>query len=213
VLAVDYRLAPENPFPAAVEDAYEALCWALEHAGELGADAGAVATAGDSAGGNLATVACQLAVAEGMRPALQLLIYPVTDMSRPRRSRQLFAEGFFLTAADIDWFDEQYLAGREELKLDARVSPLLGELSGLPPAIVVTAGFDALRDEGEEYASAMHAAGVPTVLRRFPGMIHGFVNAAGISRSAREAVIEVAGTVRGVIAAVATAPAGAGRPV
>jgi acetyl esterase len=123
----------------------------------------------------------------------------VTDLSRRRRSRELFAEGFFLTQENIAWFDAQYLGSRGALKRDPLVSPLLGELSGLPPAVVVTAGFDPLRDEGEEYAHALAAAGTPVVLRRFPGMVHGFVSMTGISRAAREALVEIAASTRALL--------------
>jgi acetyl esterase len=208
VLAIDYRLAPEHPFPAAVQDARAALAWASEHAGELGADAARVGVGGDSAGGNLAAVVAQLAAHDGgPAPALQLLIYPVTDFTRRTgRSRELFGEGFLLTTSEMDWFDANYLgdggAGRE----DPRVSPLYGEdLGGLAPAIVVTAGFDPLRDEGEAYAAALHAAGTPATLRRFPGYIHAFINLGGVSAGCREAVAEIAGMTRAQFANVAAA--------
>jgi acetyl esterase len=202
VLAVDYRLAPEHPFPAPVEDAVAALAWAHANAAALGADPGRIGVGGDSAGGNLAAVAVQLErEAGGPAAVLQLLIYPVTDFTGWRASRELFGEGFFLTNAEMDWFEAHYLGGSRELASDPRASPLLAaELAGLPPALVVTAAFDPLRDEGEEYAHALSAAGVPTVLRRFPGVIHGFVSATGVSRSAREAVIEIAGMARAMLA-------------
>jgi acetyl esterase len=202
VLAVDYRLAPEHPFPAAVEDARRALAWAHEHAGALGADPQRVGVGGDSAGGNLAAVAAQLARDDGgPGAALQLLIYPATDCSRRRRSRELFGEGFLLTNAEMDWFEDSYLGPERARRLDPRASPLLAEsLSGLPPAIVATAAFDPLRDEGEDYAHALRAAGTPVLLTRFPGFIHAFINAAGVSRACRDAVIEIAGTLRGAFA-------------
>jgi acetyl esterase len=202
VLAVDYRLAPEDPYPAAVDDAIAALRWAFEHAERLGADPGRVAVGGDSAGGNLAAVATLIAAREGPAvPALQLLIYPATDLVGRRPSRDLFAEGFFLTSVEMDWFKEQYVpAGTDET--DARVSPLLADdLSGLAPAIVATAGFDPLRDEGEDYARALSAAGNRVILRRFPGLIHGFASATGVSRSSRHAVVELAGCARAMLAA------------
>jgi acetyl esterase len=202
VLAIDYRLAPEHPFPAPVEDAAAALEWAHANAADLGADPSRIGVGGDSAGGNLAAVACQLAAAAGGPPtALQLLIYPVTDFTVRRRSRELFGEGFFLTNAEMDWFDAHYLGGSREHAADPRASPLLAEdLRGLPPALVVTAAFDPLRDEAEEYARALIAAGVPTVLRRYPGMIHGFLSAAGVSRNCRDAVVEMAGMARAMLA-------------
>ena len=205
VLAVDYRLAPEHPFPAAVEDARAALRWAFANASQLGADPGRVGVGGDSAGGNLAAVVSQLAARDGgPAPVLQLLIYPVTDFTGRRRSRELFGEGFLLTNAEMDWFEANYLgsAGDAAKGRDSRVSPLLAEdLAGLAPALVVTAAFDPLRDEGEEYAEALRAAGTPATLRRFPGFIHAFINLAGISRSCRDAVVEIAGATRAMFAA------------
>ncbi len=200
VLSVDYRLAPEHPFPAAVEDGRATLRWALDNAAGLGADPARVAVGGDSAGGNIAAVATQLAARDGGRgPALQLLIYPATDASTPRPSAGLFAEGFFLTRQQMDWFTGHYAANAD--LTDPRMSPLLTQdLSGLAPALVVTAGFDPLRDEGEAYAAALRAAGTPLLLRRFPGLIHGFINAAGISHVSRDALIEVAGAARAMLA-------------
>jgi acetyl esterase len=203
VLAIDYRLAPEHPFPAAVEDARAALSWASAHAQELGADPGRIGVGGDSAGGNLAAVAAQLAARDGgPAPVLQLLIYPATDCTRHRRSRELFGDGFFLTSSQMDWFEENYLGsvGGASCR-DPRASPLIAkDLSGLAPAIVVTAGFDPLRDEGEEYADALRAAGTPALSRRFPAFVHGFIGAAGVSRACRDAVVEIAGATRGMFA-------------
>jgi acetyl esterase len=195
VLAIDYRLAPEHPFPAAAEDARSALSWAFAHASELGADPDRIGVAGDSAGGNLAAVAAQLAArGNGPAPVLQLLIYPATDCSRRRPSRELFGDGFFLTSSEMDWFETNYLGSVGGVNChDPRASPLIAkDLSGLAPAIVVTAGFDPLRDEGEEYAEALRAAGTPALLRRFPGFVHGFIGAAGVSRACRDAVVEIA---------------------
>jgi acetyl esterase len=203
VLAIDYRLAPEHPFPAAVDDARAALRWAHANASRLGADPQRVGVAGDSAGGNLAAVACQLAANDGgPPPTLQLLIYPATDFTTRRRSRDLFGEGFLLTNAEMDWFETNYLGTDRAQAQDPRASPLLAQdLSGLPPALVVTAAFDPLRDEGEEYARALRAAGTVTTLRRFDGFIHAFVSAAGVSRMCREAVIEIGGATRAMFAA------------
>ncbi len=202
ILAVDYRLAPEDPFPAAVEDAQAALDWAFANAITLGADPFRIAVSGDSAGGNLAAVVSQLATRDGgPAPVLQLLIYPAMDSTGRHRSRELFGEGFFLTKAHIDWFEAHYLGADRARGLDPRVSPLLAEdLSGLPPAFVVTAGFDPLRDEGEAYVEALRAAGTSARLRRFPGLIHGFAAAAGVSRTCRDAVIEIAGATRTMFA-------------
>jgi acetyl esterase len=199
VLAIDYRLAPEQPYPAAVEDARLALAWAAAHAQELGADPDRIGVAGDSAGGNLAAVVAQLAARDGgPAPALQLLIYPVTDVTRRRPSRELFGEGFLLTSAEMDWFEASYIGSVGDARgRDPRVSPLLaGDLANLAPAIVITAGMDPLRDEGEAYAEALGAAGTPVLLRRFPGYIHAFINLTGISRDCRDAVVEIAGMTR-----------------
>jgi acetyl esterase len=217
LLAVDYRLAPEHPFPAAVEDARAALRWACAHARELGADPARIGVAGDSAGGNLAAVVSQLAARDGgPAPLLQLLIYPATDCTGRRRSRELFGEGLFLTDAHMTWFETSYLGSVGGANgHDPRASPLLAnDLSGLAPAFVVTAGLDPLRDEGEDYADALRAAGTPVVLRRFPGFIHGFISAAGISRSCRDALIEIAGVTRGMFGSSgrAEAPAAAVEP-
>lgn len=202
VLAVDYRLAPEHPFPAAVEDARAALRWVHEHAARLGADPRRIGVGGDSAGGNLAAVVARLAARDGgPPPVLQLLIYPATDFTGRRTSRALFGEGFLLTNAEMDWFEGNYLGVGSGLASDPRASPLLAEdLSGLAPAFVVTAAFDPLRDEGEEYAAALLAAGTPATVRRFPGFIHAFIGAAGVSRACRDALVEISGVTRGMFA-------------
>ncbi len=178
VLAIDYRLAPEHSAPAAVDDAYAAYRWAREHAAELGADPRRVAVAGDSAGGNLAAVVSRLARDAGdPLPSLQWLIYPATDLRGQTRSRSLLADGFLLTKHDMDWLQDTYLTGSGLDVNDPLVSPLLVEnLSGLPPALVVTAGFDPLRDEGEQYATRLRQAGVAVDLRRMDSMIHAFLN-------------------------------------
>ena len=206
VLAVDYRLAPEHPFPAAVEDAREALRWAHANAERLGADPQRVGVGGDSAGGNLSAVVSQLATHDGgPTPAIQLLIYPATDFTSRHPSRELFAEGFLLTDSEMDWFEDNYLGGEQAQASDPRASPLLAEdLSGLPPALVITAAFDPLRDEGEAYAEALRAAGTRAILRRFPGFIHAFISAAGVSRASRDAVVEIAGATRAMFASAPT---------
>jgi acetyl esterase len=191
VLSVDYRLAPEHRFPAAVDDALAAFAWARDHAAELGADPARIAVGGDSAGGTLATVVARLA-----DPAFQLLIYPGADWNAQTYSRARFAEGFLLTAEDIAFYREHYLPD-DAAALDPRASPLLAsDLAGSAPAYVVTAGFDPLRDEGEEYARKLAAAGVPVALRRQEGLVHGFVNAVAVSRAAALATAELAGALR-----------------
>jgi acetyl esterase/lipase len=202
IVAVDYRLAPEHPFPAAVEDAREALRWAYANAACFGADESRIGVGGDSAGGNLAAVVSRLAARDGgPAPVLQLLIYPATDFTSRHRSRQLFGEGFLLSDTEMDWFEANYLGANSPHASDPRASPLLADdLSGLAPALVVTAAFDPLRDEGEEYAKALSEAGTPVVLRRFPGFVHGFISAVGVSHSCREAVVEIAGSTRAMFA-------------
>jgi acetyl esterase len=193
VLAVDYRRAPEHPFPAAVDDAVAAVRFAIEEGDRLGADPARVAVGGDSAGGNLSAAAARLlAQGGGPAPAFQLLIYPVTDLSRKRRSYELFREGFFLTERQMDWYRDHYLP-EAGAALDPRASPLLAEdLSGLPPAHVAVAGFDVLRDEGIEYAGRLLEADVDVTLGRHTGLIHGFANAASIGRSSRAAMLAAA---------------------
>lgn len=178
VLSVDYRLAPEHKAPAAADDAYAAFRWVTEHAAELGVAADRIAVGGDSAGGNLAAVVSQRARNAGAPPpVLQLLIYPVVDVCSETRSKTLFADGYFLTARDMDWFMDHYLGGASVDRTDPEVSPLLADdLSGLPPALVLTGGFDPLRDEGDRYAEALRNAGVPVDLRQERSLIHGFAN-------------------------------------
>lgn len=197
VLSVDYRRPPEHPFPAAVDDALAATRWAAGHAAELGADPARIAVGGDSAGANLAAVVSRLARGSGgPPPVLQLLLYPVTDVSRKRPSYRLFGEGFFLNEEDMDWYRDRYLPGPAAFS-DPRASPLLAEdLAGLPPTYVATAGFDPLRDEGEAYAEALWAAGVPVALRRHGGLTHGFAMYAGLVPEARAAMLETVGALR-----------------
>lgn len=196
VVAVDYRLAPERPFPAAVEDAWTAYRWVVDHANELGVDASRVAVGGDSAGGNLATVVAQQAVRERtVVPAFQLLIYPVTDFSLERQSRRTFADGFYLSTAFRDLADVSYTAGVTD-RGDPRLSPIRGVLEGLPAAHVVTAGFDPLRDEGVAYADAMRSAGVPVDLHSEDALIHSFANMIAVGRSAPAAVDRIVAALR-----------------
>ena len=200
VLSVDYRLAPEHRFPAPVEDALAAFRDAIARAAELGADPRRFAVAGDSAGGHLAAVTAQLCAADGgPAPALQLLIYPVTDCERVSQSRRTFAEGFLLTKDNMEWYEEQFL-GSDADRSDPRVSPLLAqELGGTAAALVVSAGFDPLRDEGEAYARRLQEAGVRTLLRRHPGYVHGFIHALAAGSGPREALAELGGALRALL--------------
>ena len=182
VVSVDYRLAPEHPFPAPLEDVYEAARWIPRSAGTLNVAADRVAVAGDSAGGYLAAALTLLARERGEpHLAFQLLIYPATDLSTfDTASHREFAEGYLLTRLDMEWYRDHYL-GSMDRAADPLVSPLLAaDLSALPPAHVVTAEFDPLRDEGEAYARRLFEAGVPATCTRLNGMIHGFANMDGV---------------------------------
>ena len=202
VLSVDYRLAPEHKAPAGPDDAFAAYRWALDHAAELRADPARVAVGGDSAGGNLAALVSLRARDEGVPlPALQLLIYPVTSLRGQSRSKTLFAEGFFLTKRHLDWFMAHYLDGADVDWTDPRVSPLMSDdLSGLPPALVLTGGFDPLRDEGNRYAQAMRAAGVTVDHRQFPALIHGFANFFPLGGGSATATTEMISALRAHLA-------------
>jgi acetyl esterase len=194
VIAVDYRLSPEVKFPAAVEDSYAATQWVAANAERLGIDSRRIAVGGDSAGGNLATViAMRCRDAGGPAIAGQLLIYPVTDLSSfETGSHRELAEGYFLTRAAMQWFTGHYLAS-DDHKRHPEVSPLHApNLGGLPPALVITAEFDPLRDEGEAYAKRLQHAGVPVTSTLYPGMIHGFVSMRGVLAGGRQAIREIA---------------------
>jgi acetyl esterase len=177
VVAVDYRLAPEHKFPAAVEDCLAAYRWVRARAREVGGDAARVAVAGDSAGGNLSAVVSQLAAsAGGPVPTCQVLIYPAVDFSLETASHRELAEGHVIPRDRIMWYSEQYLRGEAD-KADLRASPLRApSLAGQPPAMVVTAGFDPLRDEGQAYGDKLRQAGVEVVHREYAGQIHAFVS-------------------------------------
>ncbi|HEU4707434.1 MAG TPA: alpha/beta hydrolase [Solirubrobacterales bacterium] len=197
VLSIDYRLAPEHPFPAAAEDAFAAYEWALANIERLGADPGRIGVGGDSAGGNLAATTClQARDAGAPLPAMQLLIYPVTETAGTAASRRTFEEGFLLTRADMDWFEERYLppgSDRGDQRVDLLNAP---DLSGLPPAYIAVAGFDPLRDEALAFAERLRAAGTPAATRLHPGLVHSFANLTAICPSARAAMLEAAGAVR-----------------
>lgn len=205
VLSVEYRLAPEHPWPAAPDDAAAAWWWTVDHAEELGADPQRLSIGGDSAGGNLTAITAQAAVAgrgrdDDPRPALQLLLYPAVDWTREYRSRELFGHGFYLEDGSMDWCERHYLGPVGAVDLaDPRISPIHGDLRELPPALVVTAGFDPLRDQGEAYATALREAGNTAVVRRMSDLIHGFANTPGVGRRSREAMLEVSSLVRGML--------------
>lgn len=191
VVSVDYRLAPEHRWPAAADDAAAATQWTADHAAELGIDPERLAVAGDSAGGNLAAVvALQARDRGGPRLAFQLLVYPVIDLAASRRehpSQQDNAEGYFLTTAQMEWYRTQYLA-EDAHGEEPYASPIKApSLAGLAPACVITAEMDPLRDEGEAYAHALKAAGVPVTLYRAPGMFHGFFNMDAVLDGSKDA--------------------------
>jgi acetyl esterase/lipase len=187
VISVDYRLAPENKFPAAIDDAFAATQWIARNAATLNLDLARLAVAGDSAGGNLAAVVALMAARSGaIRIGFQILLYPATDLGMTHDSYRRAGAQFNLTAAAMRWFREHYLTSPDQIE-DWRASPLRAkEFVGVPPALIVTAGCDPLCDEGEDYAHLLEAHGVPVTLRRFPGQMHGFVSMAGFLRAADE---------------------------
>lgn len=197
VASVDYRLAPEHPFPAGVEDCWAAYRAIAGNAAAWDADPRRIAVGGDSAGGNLATVMALLAKQErAPAPCFQLLIYPATDMARAFPSIEKFGKGYLLTKAMIDRFMAFYTPQAEQRR-DPRVSPLQArDLAGLPPAFVQTAGFDPLQDEGAAYAKALAAAGVKAEHKHYPSLVHGYLQLAGYSKGARSAVDDAAGALR-----------------
>jgi acetyl esterase len=201
VIAVDYRLAPEHPFPAGLEDGAAALAWTRAHAAEIGLDPNRLAVAGDSAGGNLAAVIARRDRDAGGAPPLrlQLLVSPITDGAMDTPSYTENGEGHYLTRADMRWYWGHYLAGADPLQPDA--SPLRAtDLRGLPPAWVLTAEYDPLRDEGEAYAERLRAAGVPVACQRRAGMVHGFVRWAGAVDDAAAVLDEAAAALREALA-------------
>jgi acetyl esterase len=197
VLAPTYRLAPENPYPAAPEDAQAAWRWALALAGELGADPARIGVGGDSAGANMAAGVC-IAMRDqgGPMPAMQLLVYPATDAIEERPSRRLFNDGFILTQIDIDICERAYLP-RKDLGYEPLASIIRApDLSGLPPAYIATAGFDPFRDEGEEFGKRMRAEGGKVAIQRHSRLVHTFANLTMVSPSARAAMRDVSGALR-----------------
>lgn len=193
VVSVDYRLAPEHPWPAGLEDAIAAFKWTIANAAALGAAPGKVSVGGDSMGGNFAAIVAQEMQRHGKPgPHVQLLIYPATDLGAAHPSMTLFADAFPLTRDTMDWFMSQYLPPGVDLA-DPHLSPASApSLAGLPPALVYTAGFDPLVDQGEDYAAKLKAAGVPTVYRCYDSLAHGFTAFTGAIPAARRACLEIA---------------------
>ena len=197
VVAVDYRLAPEHKFPASADDAWTATKWVAAHAGELGVDAAKLAVGGDSAGGNLAAVvALQARDAGAPKISLQVLLYPVTDVGAETQSYRDLADGYLLTRDGMRWFIAHYL-GKPSDREDWRASPIrAGSFAGVAPALVVTAGYDPLRDEGDAYAQKLRAAGVNVDSVSFGGMIHGFIPMGKLIDTGNRAVTLIAGSLR-----------------
>ncbi len=196
LIAVDYRLAPEHKFPAAIDDAVAAFRWLSAEAVALGIDPARIVIAGDSAGGTIATVAARLLRGEARPPCLQWLIYPATDLAMESASYTSCGKGFLLTRAGMEWFRGHYLNDPGEVD-DPRASPLRADdLGGLPPALVYTAGFDPLRDEGQAYADRLAAAGVKTIHREFDSLIHGFAGMRGALQAAARALDEMVAGLR-----------------
>ena len=197
LVSVDYRLAPEHPHPAAVDDAFTALQWVAANAAVLGGDASRLAVAGDSAGGNLAAVCAILARDHGGPPLCrQVLIYPATAARPDSESHQAFAEGYLLTRRSILWFHEHH-SGDKDFSGDFRFAPLIApDVSGLAPALVIVAGFDPLRDEGIAYANRLKEAGNPVDLLSFDGMVHGFISLSGYVEGGKVAIAQVVKSLR-----------------
>jgi acetyl esterase len=196
VAVVGYRLAPEHPFPAAADDCYAALCWVAEHAAAIGADPARIAVGGDSAGGNLAAGVALRARAGGPALAGQLLVYPNTDQLADDESMRTADDPFLFNRHSVAWYRQHYLAGPGDAA-DPLASPLrAGSLAGLPPALVITAEYDPLRDQGAAYARRLAGEGVPAELSCYPGMAHGFFTMAGTVDASRAAIAQAAAHLR-----------------
>ncbi len=202
VISVDYRMAPEHKFPAAVEDAFAAVAWIEKHAAELGVDANRLAVGGDSAGGNLAAVVAHMARDAGApKLAYQLLLFPVTEIDADTVSRREFAEGYFLEGRTLEWFFDHYL-GSDADRSDPKASPLLAaKFAGLPPAYIMVAGFDPLHDEGVAYAEKLRDAGVSVTLDDYPEMVHDFIYLQAVLPQAAEALGSAAKAVKAALTA------------
>lgn len=203
VVSLEYRLAPEHPYPAALHDAIDALTWLRGSAQELDIDPGAIAVGGDSAGGNLAAGLCLHLRDAGLPPpAAQVLVYPAVDDQFSTPSWELFADAPLLTAADARWFWEQYLGPDQEGRVEPYAAPMKAEsLRGLPPALVLTAHVDPLRDDAEAFAERLHQAGVTTTSIRYPGVFHGFFTEVGVFAQTDTAIDDVVRHLRAVVTA------------
>ncbi|MFQ5427224.1 MAG: alpha/beta hydrolase [Gaiellales bacterium] len=198
VVSVDYRLAPEHPFPASIDDAWAATAWVAEH-GPQGIDRDRLAVGGDSAGGNLAAIVARRARERDLDLRFQLLVYPVTDFDLGTRSYLDYAEGCGLSRDAMRWFWDLYVPS-EQSRASPDASPLRArDVTGLPPALVQTAEFDVLRDEGEAYAARLEEAGVPVTLTRYDGLIHGFIRMPGVLDRASDALDEAAAALRAAL--------------
>ncbi len=196
VVVVGYRLAPEHRFPAAIDDCYATLRWVAEHADEIGADPARLAVGGDSAGGNLAAAVALRARADGPALVGQLLVYPNTDQLADDESMRAADDPFLFNRHSVAWYRQHYLASPGDAA-DPLASPLrAGSLAGLPPALVITAEYDPLRDQGEAYARRLAEDGVPVELRRYEGMAHGFFTMAGTVDASRAALAQAAACLR-----------------
>lgn len=197
VVAVGYRLAPEHPFPAALDDAWDATAWAFRHAADLGSDVHAFAVSGESAGGNLAAVVCHLARSTGeVVIAFQVLLQPVVDFTLSFASIAMPATECLVPRDDLAWYYREYYSTDRDLR-DPLVSPLWAEdLAGLPPALIIAAEYDSLRDEANAYAERLRAAGVVVQYACYPGMVHGFLQMAGLVDAAQQAIDQIAAFLR-----------------
>ncbi len=194
VASVDYRLAPEHKFPSAVVDSFDATKWIYENAEKFNGKMG-VAIGGDSAGGNLAAVVAILAKRNNINLKYQILIYPAVSLDNVSRSLVEYSEGYFLTRDQIEWFGSQYLRSPADL-LDFRFSPIIADLAGLPPALIITAEYDPLRDQGEAYASKLLQSGVKVTSVRFNNVIHGFLSFFSIIDQGMDAIGLIGQTLR-----------------
>jgi acetyl esterase len=197
VVSVDYRLAPENPSPAALDDAHASTLWAYEHAASLGGMQERFTVCGESAGGNLATVVCLIArSSEDVRIDHQILLQPVVDFTLSFPSINMSASECLVPREDLAWYYDQYYGADNNLK-DPKVSPIFADdLSNSPPALIITAEYDTLRDEAKAYADKLHNSGVETRYTCYDGMIHGFLQMAGLVKEAQTAINEISQTVR-----------------